>query len=77
MRATKHTHSVSLDTGYHYQRKRMDRCWPSGHAVNQLYDLLYMMGRDDIAVEVGGEGGNLMMVGLIQMLVSISQQLIR
>uniref|UniRef100_A0A452Z3G7 Inosine/uridine-preferring nucleoside hydrolase domain-containing protein n=1 Tax=Aegilops tauschii subsp. strangulata TaxID=200361 RepID=A0A452Z3G7_AEGTS len=25
--------------------------------VNQLYDLLYMMGRDDIAVGVGGEGG--------------------
>jgi hypothetical protein len=29
----------------------------AGHAVNQLYDLLYMMGRDDIAVGVGGEGG--------------------
>lgn len=29
----------------------------SGHAVNQVYDLLYMMGRDDVAVGVGGEGG--------------------
>ena len=29
----------------------------SGHAVNQIYDLLYMMGRDDIAVGVGGDGG--------------------
>lgn len=29
----------------------------AGHAVNQVYDLLYMMGRDDIAVGVGGEGG--------------------
>ncbi|XP_039061244.1 uncharacterized protein LOC120205437 [Hibiscus syriacus] len=28
-----------------------------GHAVNQVYDMLYMMGRDDIAVGVGGEGG--------------------
>lgn len=29
----------------------------AGHAVNQVYDLLYMMGRDDISVGVGGEGG--------------------
>ncbi|KAK8555893.1 hypothetical protein V6N13_069971 [Hibiscus sabdariffa] len=29
----------------------------AGHAVNQIYDILYMMGRDDIAVGVGGEGG--------------------
>ncbi|CAI9118675.1 OLC1v1020272C3 [Oldenlandia corymbosa var. corymbosa] len=29
----------------------------AGHAVNQIYDVLYMMGRDDIAVGVGGEGG--------------------
>ncbi|XP_024931679.3 nucleoside hydrolase 3 [Ziziphus jujuba] len=29
----------------------------AGHAVNQLYDMLYMMGRDDVAVGVGGEGG--------------------
>ncbi|KAI4304120.1 hypothetical protein MLD38_039674 [Melastoma candidum] len=29
----------------------------AGHAVNQVYDLLYMMGRDDVAVGVGGEGG--------------------
>ncbi|XP_047339236.1 uncharacterized protein LOC124942727 [Impatiens glandulifera] len=29
----------------------------AGHAVNQIYDALYMMGRDDIAVGVGGEGG--------------------
>ncbi|KAK7348185.1 hypothetical protein VNO80_22735 [Phaseolus coccineus] len=28
-----------------------------GHGVNQIYDLLYMMGRDDVAVGVGGEGG--------------------
>ncbi|CAA0807111.1 inosine-uridine preferring nucleoside hydrolase family protein [Striga hermonthica] len=28
----------------------------AGHAVNQVYDLLYMMGRDDVAVGVGGEG---------------------
>jgi hypothetical protein len=28
-----------------------------GHAVNQVYDILYMMGRDDIDVGVGGEGG--------------------
>ncbi|GFP98626.1 pyrimidine-specific ribonucleoside hydrolase riha [Phtheirospermum japonicum] len=28
----------------------------AGHAVNHVYDLLYMMGRDDIAVGVGGEG---------------------
>ncbi|XP_058758343.1 nucleoside hydrolase 3-like [Vicia villosa] len=29
----------------------------AGHSVNQVYDILYMMGRDDIAVGVGGEGG--------------------
>ncbi|KAL2534574.1 inosine-uridine preferring nucleoside hydrolase family protein [Abeliophyllum distichum] len=29
----------------------------AGHAVNQVYDILYMMERDDIAVGVGGEGG--------------------
>ncbi|KAL3812756.1 hypothetical protein ACJIZ3_014024 [Penstemon smallii] len=29
----------------------------AGHAVNHVYDILYMMGRDDIAVGVGGEGG--------------------
>ncbi|CAK9180892.1 unnamed protein product [Ilex paraguariensis] len=29
----------------------------AGHAVNQIYDILYMMGRDGIAVGVGGEGG--------------------
>lgn len=29
----------------------------AGHAVNHLYDILYMMDRDDIAVGVGGEGG--------------------
>jgi hypothetical protein len=29
----------------------------AGHAVNQVYDLLYMMDREDIAVGVGGDGG--------------------
>uniref|UniRef100_K3YD25 Inosine/uridine-preferring nucleoside hydrolase domain-containing protein n=1 Tax=Setaria italica TaxID=4555 RepID=K3YD25_SETIT len=29
----------------------------AGHAGNHLYDILYMMGRDDIAVGVGGDGG--------------------
>nr|XP_009786043.1 PREDICTED: uncharacterized protein LOC104234211 [Nicotiana sylvestris] len=29
----------------------------AGHAVNQVYDMLYMMGRDDIVVGMGGEGG--------------------
>ncbi|KAJ7980183.1 inosine-uridine preferring nucleoside hydrolase family protein [Quillaja saponaria] len=29
----------------------------AGHSVNQVYDLLYMMDRDDIAVGLGGEGG--------------------
>lgn len=29
----------------------------AGHAVNQVYDLLYMMGRDDIPVGIGGDGG--------------------
>jgi hypothetical protein len=29
----------------------------AGHAVNHLYDILYMMGRDDVAVGVGGDGG--------------------
>ncbi|GAB2295117.1 Nucleoside hydrolase 3 [Dionaea muscipula] len=29
----------------------------AGHAVNHVYDILYMMGRDDIPVGVGGEGG--------------------
>lgn len=29
----------------------------AGHAINQVYDILYMMGRDDIPVGVGGEGG--------------------
>ncbi|KAM3707535.1 hypothetical protein ACJW31_02G032100 [Castanea mollissima] len=29
----------------------------AGHSVNQIYDILYMMGRDDIAVGVGGDGG--------------------
>ncbi|XP_073302484.1 nucleoside hydrolase 4-like isoform X6 [Primulina huaijiensis] len=28
----------------------------AGHSVNQVYDILYMMGRDDISVGVGGEG---------------------
>ncbi|GMH08348.1 hypothetical protein Nepgr_010188 [Nepenthes gracilis] len=28
----------------------------AGHAVNHVYDLLHMMGRDDIRVGVGGEG---------------------
>ncbi|KAK7412612.1 hypothetical protein VNO78_04108 [Psophocarpus tetragonolobus] len=28
-----------------------------GHAVNQVYDILFMMGRDDISVGMGGEGG--------------------
>ncbi|GMI72100.1 nucleoside hydrolase 3 [Hibiscus trionum] len=37
----------------------------AGHAVNQIYDILYMMGRDDIAVGVGGEGG-IMEDGTIQ-----------
>jgi hypothetical protein len=29
----------------------------AGHAVNHLYDILYMMGRDDIMVGIGGDGG--------------------
>ncbi|KAH7844249.1 hypothetical protein Vadar_026054 [Vaccinium darrowii] len=29
----------------------------AGHAANHIYDILYMMGRDDIALGVGGEGG--------------------
>ncbi|CAH9061863.1 unnamed protein product, partial [Cuscuta epithymum] len=29
----------------------------SGHSVNHIYDILYMMDRDDIPVGVGGEGG--------------------
>ena len=29
----------------------------AGHAINLIYDLLHMMGRDDIRVGVGGEGG--------------------
>ncbi|CAL5094879.1 unnamed protein product [Urochloa decumbens] len=29
----------------------------AGHAANHLYDILYMMGRDDIPVGVGGDGG--------------------
>lgn len=29
----------------------------AGHAVNHVYDLLYMMNRDDVAVGVGGDGG--------------------
>ncbi|CAL1397067.1 unnamed protein product [Linum trigynum] len=29
----------------------------AGHAVNQVYDILYMMDRDDVHVGVGGEGG--------------------
>ncbi|KAL8139595.1 hypothetical protein V2J09_005616 [Rumex salicifolius] len=29
----------------------------AGHAANHLYDMLFMMGRDDIPVGVGGEGG--------------------
>ncbi|KAH9320521.1 hypothetical protein KI387_015160, partial [Taxus chinensis] len=29
----------------------------AGHAVNHVYDILYMMGRDDIPVGIGGEGG--------------------
>ncbi|XP_047317868.1 uncharacterized protein LOC124921279 [Impatiens glandulifera] len=37
----------------------------AGHAVNQIYDILYMMGRDDIAVGVGGEGG-ILEDGIIQ-----------
>ena len=34
----------------------------AGHAVSQIYDMLYMMGRDDVSVGMGGEGG---MVGHI------------
>ncbi|PPD90634.1 hypothetical protein GOBAR_DD12424 [Gossypium barbadense] len=30
----------------------------AGHAVNQIYDILYMMDRDDILVGLGGEGGS-------------------
>ncbi|CAN0898573.1 Nucleoside hydrolase 3 [Linum grandiflorum] len=29
----------------------------AGHAVNQIYDVLHMMDRDDVSVGVGGEGG--------------------
>ncbi|CAN1149859.1 Nucleoside hydrolase 3 [Linum perenne] len=29
----------------------------AGHAVNHIYDILYMMDRDDVSVGVGGEGG--------------------
>ncbi|XP_058082574.1 nucleoside hydrolase 3-like isoform X2 [Magnolia sinica] len=29
----------------------------AGHSVNQVYDILYMMDRDDIPVGIGGEGG--------------------
>uniref|UniRef100_A0A3Q7HQA4 Uncharacterized protein n=1 Tax=Solanum lycopersicum TaxID=4081 RepID=A0A3Q7HQA4_SOLLC len=29
----------------------------AGHDVNQVYDMLYIIGRDDIVVGVGGEGG--------------------
>jgi hypothetical protein len=29
----------------------------AGHAANLIYDLLHMMGRDDIRVGIGGEGG--------------------
>ncbi|XP_030466976.1 nucleoside hydrolase 3-like isoform X1 [Syzygium oleosum] len=29
----------------------------AGHAINHLYDILFMMNRDDIPVGVGGEGG--------------------
>ncbi|XP_020875790.1 uncharacterized protein LOC9307917 [Arabidopsis lyrata subsp. lyrata] len=29
----------------------------AGHGVNHIYDILYMMGRDDIPVGIGGEGG--------------------
>lgn len=29
----------------------------AGHAVNHIYDILFMMDRDDVAVGVGGEGG--------------------
>lgn len=29
----------------------------AGHAVNLIYDVLFMMGRDDVLVGVGGEGG--------------------
>ncbi|XP_057771880.1 nucleoside hydrolase 3-like [Salvia miltiorrhiza] len=29
----------------------------AGHAVNHVYDLLHMMGRDDVVVGLGGEGG--------------------
>lgn len=28
-----------------------------GHSVHQIYDILYMMDRDDVALGVGGEGG--------------------
>ncbi|WCJ23642.1 inosine-uridine preferring nucleoside hydrolase family protein [Euphorbia peplus] len=29
----------------------------AGHSINQMYDILYMMNRDDIPVGIGGEGG--------------------
>ncbi|CAI9284950.1 unnamed protein product [Lactuca saligna] len=44
---------------FHFQAITVNtNSWTNaGHAVNQIYDILYMMGRDDIAVGVGGEGG--------------------
>jgi hypothetical protein len=35
----------------------VNACTNAGHSVNQVYDILYMMGRDDIAVGVGGDSG--------------------
>lgn len=29
----------------------------AGHGASQIYDILYMMGRDDVSVGMGGEGG--------------------
>ncbi|KAE8726384.1 Histidine-containing phosphotransfer protein 1 isoform 1 [Hibiscus syriacus] len=29
----------------------------AGHAINHIYDILFMMGRDDVPVGIGGEGG--------------------
>jgi hypothetical protein len=44
----KHEQAVTIDVN----------AWTdAGHAVNHLYDMLYMMGRDDIPVGVGGDGG--------------------
>lgn len=43
----------------------------TGHVVTQIYDILYMIGRDDVAIDMGVRVEYSMMVEYSRMLVDI------